>query len=59
MAKIAPFGGRYSPHGEQGETDRAIAEVEGVKAEPTSRLSRIGDPLHARRALLPGPNGIG
>jgi histidinol-phosphate aminotransferase len=31
IAKIAPFGGRYSPFGEQGEMVAAIAESEGVK----------------------------
>ena len=31
--KVAPYGGRYSPFGEQAEFVKTIAEVEGVKQD--------------------------
>src|SRR5579862_8673247 len=33
IASIAKFGGRYSPHGEQAEFVKTVAEVEGLKPE--------------------------
>jgi histidinol-phosphate/aromatic aminotransferase/cobyric acid decarboxylase-like protein len=55
MAKIAPFGGRYSPHGEQGELTAAIAEVEGVKASYIAPFAGSSDPLHRAACAFTGP----
>ena len=33
ITSVAKFGGRYSPHGEQGEFINAVAEAEGLKPE--------------------------
>ncbi len=43
--KVAPWGGRYSPHNEAGELARTIAEVEGVKLECVQATAGSSDPL--------------
>lgn len=50
IAKIAKFGGRYSPFNEQGDFIRAVSDVEGVKPEFISPYAGSSDPLH--RAVL-------
>lgn len=46
ISGIAKFGGRYSPHGEQGKFVRAVAEVEGLKPEYIAAYAGSSDPLH-------------
>ena len=43
---VAKFGGRYSPHGEQGEFINAVAETEGLKPEYVYPYAGSSDPLH-------------
>jgi histidinol-phosphate aminotransferase len=50
IAKIARYGGRYSPFNEQGDFIKAVSEVEGVKAEFIAPYAGSSDPLH--RAVL-------
>lgn len=50
IAKIARYGGRYSPFNEQGDFIKAVSEVEGVKAEFITPYAGSSDPLH--RAVL-------
>jgi histidinol-phosphate aminotransferase len=42
---VAKFGGRYSPHGEQGEFINAVAETEGLKPEYVYPYAGSSDPL--------------
>jgi histidinol-phosphate aminotransferase len=46
ITEVAKFGGRYSPHGEQGEFINAVAETEGVKPEYVYPYAGSSDPLH-------------
>jgi histidinol-phosphate aminotransferase len=46
IASVARFGGRYSPHGEQGEFVKTVAEVEGLKPEYITPYAGSSDPLH-------------
>ncbi len=55
MVKIAPFGGRYSPHGEQGELTTLIAETEGVKENYVAVFAGSSDPLHRAACAFTGP----
>ena len=55
IAKIAPFGGRYSPHGEQGDLVTAIAEMEGVKESYISPFAGSSDPLHRAACAFTAP----
>lgn len=50
IAKIAKYGGRYSPFNEQGDFIKAVSEVEGVKPEFIAPYAGSSDPLH--RAVL-------
>jgi histidinol-phosphate aminotransferase len=46
IAKIAKYGGRYSPFNEQGDFLKAVSEVEGVKPEFIAAYAGSSDPLH-------------
>jgi histidinol-phosphate aminotransferase len=46
MAGIAKFGGRYSPHGEQGDFIKLAADIEGLKPEYVEPYAGSSDPLH-------------
>lgn len=46
IAKIAKYGGRYSPFNEQGDFIRAVSDVEGVKPSFISPYAGSSDPLH-------------
>lgn len=46
IAKIAKYGGRYSPFNEQGDFIKSVAEVEGVKPEFIAPYAGSSDPLH-------------
>jgi len=46
IAKIAKYGGRYSPFNEQGDFIRAVSEVEGLKPEFIAPYAGSSDPLH-------------
>jgi histidinol-phosphate aminotransferase len=45
ITKVARFGGRYSPHNEQGQMVETYAAVEGVKADYVSIFAGSSDPL--------------
>jgi histidinol-phosphate aminotransferase len=45
MAQVAPFGGRYSPHNEQGVLTKVAADMEGLKQENVSIFAGSSDPL--------------
>jgi histidinol-phosphate aminotransferase len=55
MAKVAPYGGRYSPFGEQGEFVTAIAEIEGVKETYVAPFAGSSDPLHRVSCAFTSP----
>jgi histidinol-phosphate aminotransferase len=46
IAKIAKYGGRYSPFNEQGDFIKSVAEVEGVKPDFIAPYAGSSDPLH-------------
>jgi len=46
ITKVARFGGRYSPHNEQGQMVEAVAASEGIKPEYVSIFAGSSDPLH-------------
>jgi histidinol-phosphate aminotransferase len=45
ICAVAKFGGRYSPHDEQGELTRTVAAVEDLKPEYISIFAGSSDPL--------------
>ena len=45
ICQVAKFGGRYSPHDEQGEMTRTVAAVEGLKPDYISIFAGSSDPL--------------
>jgi histidinol-phosphate aminotransferase len=55
IARTAPSGGRYSPHGEQGELLTAIAETEGVKESYVALFAGSSDPLHRAACAFTSP----
>jgi histidinol-phosphate aminotransferase len=55
IAKIARYGGRYSPFNEQGDFIKAVSEVEGVKAEFITPYAGSSDPLHRAVLAFTGP----
>ena len=44
--QVAKFGGRYSPHNENGELIRTAAAMEGLKPEYIAAYAGSSDPLH-------------
>lgn len=55
IAKVAPFGGRYSPSNEQGEFVTAVAEAEGVKESYILASAGSSDPLHRTTCAFTSP----
>src|ERR1700722_2465472 len=55
IARVAPFGGRYSPFGEQGDMVTAIAESEGVKENYVAAYAGSSDPLHRSSCAFTSP----
>ena len=45
MAKIGPYGGRYSPFNEHGEFVKLVAEMEGVPEDHVAPYAGSGDPM--------------
>jgi histidinol-phosphate aminotransferase len=45
ISAVAKFGGRYSPHNEQGEMTKAIEETENLKPDYISVFAGSSDPL--------------
>lgn len=46
ICKVAKFGGRYSPFGEQGDFIKAVCDMEGVKPDYVAAYAGSSDPLH-------------
>jgi len=55
IAKVAPFGGRYSPFNEQGEFVKTVAETEDVKEECVAAFAGSSDPLHRSSCAFTSP----
>jgi histidinol-phosphate aminotransferase len=55
IAKVAPYGGRYSPFGEQQAFTTAIAESEGVKESYVAAFAGSSDPLHRATCAFTAP----
>jgi histidinol-phosphate aminotransferase len=55
IARVAPFGGRYSPFNEQGEFTKAVAETEDVKEECVAAFAGSSDPLHRSACAFTSP----
>ena len=55
IARVAPFGGRYSPSNEQGEFITAVAETEGVKESYVAAFAGSSDPLHRATCAFTSP----
>ena len=55
IAKVAPYGGRYSPFNEQGEFVTAVAEMEGVKESYVAPFAGSSDPLHRSSCAFTSP----
>jgi len=55
IAKVAPFGGRYSPNNEQGVFMKAVAEVEGLKMDSIAVYAGSSDPLHRTVCAFTSP----
>ena len=53
--KVAPFGGRYSPHNEQGIFLKTVAEVEGLKTDSITAYAGSSDPLHRTVCAFTSP----
>jgi histidinol-phosphate aminotransferase len=54
--KVAKFGGRYSPHGEQGDFIKAVCDVEGVKPDYVAAYAGSSDPLHRSACAFTSPS---
>lgn len=55
IAAIAKFGGRYSPHNEQGDFVETVAAVEGLKPEYITAYAGSSDPLHRTVCAFTSP----
>src|SRR5207237_7181293 len=55
LTKVAPYGGRYQPFGEQAEFVKAIAEAEGVKEDYIAPYAGSSDPLHRVACAFTSP----
>lgn len=53
--KIAKFGGRYSPFGEQADFVNTVAQVEGVKPDYVAAYAGSSDPLHRAVCAFTSP----
>jgi histidinol-phosphate aminotransferase len=54
--KVAKFGGRYSPFGEQGDFIKAVVETEGVKPDYVAAYAGSSDPLHRAVCAFTSPS---
>jgi len=55
ISKVAPFGGRYQPFGEQNDFVTAVAEAEGVKESYVGAFAGSSDPLHRATCAFTSP----
>jgi histidinol-phosphate/aromatic aminotransferase/cobyric acid decarboxylase-like protein len=55
IAKVAPYGGRYQPFGEQGDFVTTVAEREGVKEDCVAAFAGSSDPLHRATCAFTSP----
>ncbi len=55
ILKVAPFGGRYQPHGEQNAFVRAVAETEHLKPDYVAPYAGSSDPLHRSVCAFTSP----
>src|SRR5215475_11821410 len=55
LTKVAPMGWRYSPHNENREFTKAIAETTGVKEEYVMATAGSSDPLHGSSCAFTSP----
>ena len=55
LVKVAPMGWRYSPHNENGEFTKAIAETTGVKEDHVMATAGSSDPLHSTMCAFSSP----
>jgi histidinol-phosphate aminotransferase len=55
IAKVAPYGGRYSPFGEQADFVTTVAEIEGVKEDHVAAFAGSSDPLHRSSCAFTSP----
>jgi histidinol-phosphate aminotransferase len=55
IAKVAPYGGRYSPFGEQADFVTTVAEMEGVKEDHVAAFAGSSDPLHRSTCAFTSP----
>lgn len=53
--KVAKYGGRYSPFGEQNDFLKAVADVEGVKEDYIAPFAGSSDPLHRATCAFVSP----
>ncbi len=53
--KVAKFGGRYSPNGEQGAFVKAVCETEGLKPDYVAPYAGSSDPLHRAVCAFTSP----
>jgi histidinol-phosphate aminotransferase len=53
--KVAKFGGRYQPFGEQHDFVKTVAEVDGVKPEYVAPYAGSSDPLHHAACAFTSP----
>ena len=55
LIKVAPMGWRYSPHNENGDLVKAIAETTGVKESYVMATAGSSDPLHRSSCAFTSP----
>ena len=55
LIKVAPMGWRYSPHNENGDLVKAIAETTGVKENYVMATAGSSDPLHRSSCAFTSP----
>jgi histidinol-phosphate aminotransferase len=55
LVKVAPMGWRYSPHNENGDFVKAIAETTGVKENYVLATAGSSDPLHRSTCAFTSP----
>jgi histidinol-phosphate aminotransferase len=55
LVKVAPYGGRYQPFGEQPDFIKAVADTEGVKEDHIAPFAGSSDPLHRTSCAFTSP----
>jgi histidinol-phosphate aminotransferase len=56
LTKIAPYGGRYQPFGEQADFIRAVADTEELSPEYVAPYAGSSDPLHRAACAFTSPS---